>query len=180
MGIGLLATSCSDRGEPSYKYMPDMYEPVAYETYDEVDFLPDGQEALYPPVNTIPRGWMPYPLENTPEGKERARNLRSPLVATDSVQRAELEAEGSQLYTIYCAICHGDKGDGQGYLVQQEKILGVPSYADPVRNITVGTAYHTIQYGLNAMGSYASQMNPKEMWQVSEYVMTLKDELSQQ
>jgi hypothetical protein len=43
----------------------------------------------------------------------------------------------------------------------------------------VGTAYHTIYYGLNAMGSYASQLaSEEEMWQVSEYVMQLKQDLT--
>jgi len=178
LGILVLASSCFDKNTPNYQYMPDMYEAVGYEAYDEVDFLPDRQEAMEPVANTIPRGWMPYPIENTPEGKEQSRNLQSPLMATDSLQTAEYEAEGAQLYTIYCAICHGDKGDGQGYLVQREKILGVPSYDDVARNITVGTTYHAVHYGLNSMGSYASQMDTKEMWQVSEYVMKLKDDLS--
>lgn len=172
-------SACSEKDRPSYQYMPNMYESIGYEAYDEVGFLPDNQEALLPVEGTIKRGWMPYPLENTLEGKEQARQLQSPLMMNDSVQRAENKANGSQLYTIYCAICHGDKGDGQGYLVQQEKILGVPSYDDAARNITIGTTYHTMQYGLNSMGSYASQLNTKEMWQVSEYVMGLKDELSQ-
>ena len=75
-------------------------------------------------------------------------------------------------------MCHGSKGDGQGILVQREKILGVPSYADPVRNITVGSTYHVMYYGLNSMGSYASQFaNDTEMWQVAEYVMKLKEDL---
>jgi len=152
-----------------------MYEPVGYETYGEVGILPNGQEAMVPPSNTIPRGWLPYGNENTPEGKEIARLMSSPL---DSVQMEENLAVGGQLYTIYCAICHGDKGDGQGTLVKREKILGVPSYDDAARNITVGTSFHTIQYGLNSMGSYAAQMNTEEMWQVSEYVMKLKQDLT--
>ncbi len=175
LGIVVLATSCFDKNEPNYQYMPNMYEPVGYETYEKVDFLPDGMEAQKPVENTIMRGWIPYGIENTPEGKEQARLLTSPL---DSLDQEDNLAVGGQLYTIYCAICHGDKGDGQGTLVKREKILGVPSYADAARNITVGTTYHTGHYGLNSMGSYASQMNTKEMWQVSEYVMKLKDDLS--
>lgn len=178
VGLFALFTACRDDvREPSIQYMPNMYEPVGYETYEEVDFLPEGTEAQKPVENTIMRGWMPYGIENTPEGKEQSRSLESPLIANDSVAMAENEANGSQLYTIYCAICHGDKGDGKGYLVEREKILGVPSYDDAARNITVGTTFHTMQYGLNSMGSYASQMNTKEMWQVSEYVMKLKSEL---
>jgi len=175
LGMVFLLASCFDKNERNYEYMPNMYDAVGYETYDEVYFLPGGTEAQRPVENTIMRGWIPYGIEDSPEGKEQARLLSSPL---DSTDREENLAVGGQLYTIYCAICHGDKGEGQGTLVKREKILGVPSYADAARNITVGTAYHTVHYGLNAMGSYASQMNTKEMWQVSEYVMKLKDDLS--
>ncbi|CAM3532872.1 cytochrome c [Zobellia roscoffensis] len=174
-GLLLCVTACADKNSPNYQYMPNMYEPVGYEAYGEVDFLPNGQEAMTPPENTISRGWIPYGYENTPEGKELARVQSSPL---DSLNMEEDLAVGGQLYTIYCAICHGDKGDGQGTLVKREKILGVPNYSDAARNITIGTAYHTIHYGLNSMGSYASQMDTKEMWQVSEYVMKLKQDLT--
>ncbi|WP_396632224.1 c-type cytochrome [Maribacter sp. R86514] len=174
-GLAIVATSCQDDSVPNYQYMPNMYESVGYETYSEVDFLPNEAEALVPPANTINRGWLPYEIENSPEGKELARLQSSPL---DSINTETNLAKGGQLYTIYCAICHGDKGDGKGTLVKREKILGVPSYADPVRNLTVGSTYYTIHYGLNSMGSYASQMNTEEMWQVSEYVMTLKQDLT--
>ena len=174
-GLLVVLVSCQDKSKPNYQYMPDMYEAVGYETYQEVDFLPDGQEAMLPPANTVPRGWMPYKYENTLEGKELARLMTSPL---DSLQGEFNLLKGGELYNIYCMICHGPAGKGQGTLVKREKILGVPSYADPARNVTVGTSFHTIQYGLNSMGSYASQMNTEEMWQVSEYVMQLKENLT--
>lgn len=175
LGLVLFIASCADKSRPNYQYMPNMYEPVGYETYGEVGFLPHQMEAMEPVANTISRGWMPYGIENTPEGKELARMQTSPL---DSLQMEGNLAIGKELYTIYCAICHGAKGSGQGTLVKREKILGVPSYADSGRNITVGTSFHTIQYGLNSMGSYTSQMNTKEAWQVSEYVMKLKQDLT--
>ena len=56
--------------------------------------------------------------------------------------------EAKELYTVHCGICHGAKGAGQGILVKREKILGVPSYADPGRAITPGSTYHVIYYGL--------------------------------
>ena len=175
MSMVVLVASCADDSRPNYQYMPNMYQAVGYETYQQVDFLPGGQEALLPVEGTISRGWMPYEFENTIEGKELARLKMSPL---DSLQSEENLAKGGELYGLYCAICHGNKGDGQGWLVKQDKIVGIPSYIDAARNITVGTTYHVQQYGLNAMGSYASQMNNKEMWQVSEYVMKLKQDLS--
>ena len=171
-------TSCFDKNEPNYQYMPNMYESVGYETYEGEDnpLLPDGTSAMLPAENTVSREWLPYEFENTLEGKELARLHPSPL---DSLQREENLAKGKELYDVYCAICHGNKGAGQGTLVKREKILGVPSYADAARNITVGSTYHTMYYGLNSMGSYASQMSTEEeLWQVAEYVMQLKEDLS--
>ncbi len=114
-------------------------------------------------------------IENTLEGRELARLNVSPL---DSVNVEINLTKGKEMYNIYCAICHGPKGKGQGTLVKREKILGVPSYDDAARNINVGSTFHVVQYGLNSMGSYASQLNTTEMWQVSEYVMQLKSDLT--
>jgi len=176
LGLVVLGTSCADSSRPNYQYMPNMYEPVGYETYQEVDWLPEGTAALTPPEHSIKRGWLPYEFSNDLEGKELARAQQSPL---DSLNREANLAKGKELYDIYCAICHGNQGKGQGTLVKREKILGVPSYADAARNITAGSTYHTIYYGLNSMGSYAGQMNYEERWQVSEYVMKLKNDLTQ-
>jgi len=82
---------------------------------------------------------------------------------------------GKELYEIYCGVCHGNKGAGQGILMKREKILGVPSYA--ARELTEGSIYHVIYYGLNSMGSYANFMNEEERWQVVAYVEKLKAEL---
>ena len=84
---------------------------------------------------------------------------------------------GGQLFDIYCGICHGTKGDGQGNLVKREKILGVPKYNDAARAITQGSIYHTLYYGKNAMGSYKNQPSEEERWQVVAYVLDLKQKL---
>lgn len=178
LGLVFVLASCQDKNEPNYQYMPNMYEPVGYETYEKVDngLFPQGTEAMLPAENTISREWMPYEFANDLEGRELARLKESPL---DSLNKEQNLAEGAELYAIYCAICHGVRGDGQGTLVKREKILGVPSYADVARDITVGSTYHTMYYGLNSMGSYAAQMDTeKELWQVAEYVMKLKEDLT--
>jgi mono/diheme cytochrome c family protein len=178
--IGILFTvvllaSCQSNDAPNYQYMPNMYESVGYETYAKVDFLPGGMEARQPAEHTIARGQVPYGFANDLEGKELAMAAASPL---DSLQMEVNLAKGKELFDIYCAICHGVNGDGQGNLVKREKILGVPTYADPARNITAGSTYHVIYYGLNAMGSYANQLDYTERWQVAEYVMKLKQDLN--
>lgn len=171
VGIAITAVSCQNKKKPNYQYMPNMYESVGYETYSESNAFANGKEAQLPAKGSIPRGFEPYEYENSTEGYELAKaNLKSPL---DSLT-TNLD-KGGQLYGIYCALCHGEKGDGKGNLVKREKFLGVPSYADRV--ITEGSVFHVETYGLNSMGSHANQLTQQERWMVAAYVMKLKSEL---
>jgi mono/diheme cytochrome c family protein len=175
-GLIISLSSCKDDTKPNYQYMPNMYESVAYETYSESDAFdsPSGQKGKVGqlvPEGAIKRGFQPYEYPNTTEGYESAKaNLKSPL---DETQVDMNKAQG--LFDIYCAICHGNSGDGKGKLVTQEKFLGVPSYKD--RQITEGSIFHVITYGLNSMGSHANQLSTEERWQVAAYVQKLKSEL---
>lgn len=166
----LSLVSCFNDNKPNYQFMPNMYEPVGYEAYGEYEVFPGQQEAMLPVDGTISRGWMPYEYPNTTDGLNLAKEeLKNPLEVTEKNL-----ASGKALYNIYCAICHGEKGDGQGVLVKREKFLGVPSYADAGRNITEGGVYHVQMFGLNSMGSYASQTNELERWQIVQHVINLK------
>ena len=163
-----MATSCFDKAKPNYQFFPNMYEAVSYETYSEHDVFKGGVEAQEPAKGSIKRGFVPYEIPNTPEGYALAKaTLKSPL---DSLSINQDKAK--ELYTIYCGICHGDKGDGKGNLVVKEKFLGVPSYKD--REITEGSIYHVVTYGLNSMGSHANQLSQEERWVVADYVLKLK------
>ena len=176
IGITLIVTivmvSCwTDNKKPNFQYMPNMYEPVGYKTYADSDAFSNGIEAQIPVEGSIARGWEPYDYPDTNEGYESAKiNLISPIEDID-----DNIANGKELYGIYCAVCHGNKGDGQGILMTREKFLGVPSYAD--REITPGSIYHVLMYGKNAMGSHAGQVNAKERWQIAQHVMELRSKL---
>ncbi|MEG1375647.1 MAG: cytochrome c [Myroides sp.] len=170
--VSTLATSCFNKEKPNYQLFPNMYESVAYETYSESSAFKNGKEGQVPAEGSIPRGFQPDDYANTPEGLALAKlNSKSPL---DSISEGDM-TKAKQLYTIYCAICHGDAGDGKGNLVKREKFLGVPSYAE--RELTEGGIYHVVTYGLNAMGSHKNQLTQTERWMVSAYVLKLKSEL---
>ncbi|NQY06678.1 MAG: cytochrome c [Flavobacteriaceae bacterium] len=178
IGYVVLFASCQDKRKPNYQFFPNMYESVGYETYSEVNGVPYGDyvsrmEAQAPVDGTIKRGWQPFEYANDSLGTAMAKvNLKSPIMPTP-----ENLAKGKELYNIYCSVCHGSKGDGQGNLVKREKFLGVPKYNDSSRAITQGSIYHTIYYGKNAMGSHAGQLNEMERWQVTLYVEDLKNKL---
>ena len=169
--FSLMTLSCFDNSKPNYQFFPNMYESVGYSTYEQSDAFANGIEAQLPAEGSIPRGWVPYEYEDTNEGYELAKNnLMSPLKLSEKNIK-----KGKELYNIYCAVCHGPKGDGQGILMKREKFLGIPSYYD--RDITEGSIYHVLMYGKNLMGSHAGQVNSNERWQISQYVISLRKKL---
>jgi len=172
--LALLAiVSCQNDKKPNYQYMPNMYESVPLATYGECELCPDGKEGMLPAEGSVARGWLPYEIEDSNDGLAFAKaNLKNPTAYSE-----ERLVEGAALYNIYCGVCHGKKGDGKGILAQREKINGIPPYNDPDREITEGGIYHVMYYGINSMGSYASQLTEDEMWMIDHYVMSLKDKL---
>ena len=150
-----------------------MYEPVSYNTYIESSAFKNGKEGQLPAEGSINRGFEPYEYADTPESliAVKAANLKSPL---GTLSEKDME-KAKGLYEVYCAICHGNAGDGKGKLVTQGKFLGVPSYKDRV--INEGSIFHVETYGLNLMGSHANQLSKKERWLVAAYVIELKNKL---
>ena len=173
-----LFSSCRDAVKfPGYEYMPDMYRSPSYETYSENDFFKDSISARKPVKGTLPRGFRTFDYDASNDGYAKASiEAHNPLEAST----ANLE-EGKRLFGIYCTPCHGETGQGDGTLVQNGKFPAPPSYSSAnssrgglMRDLTDGKIYHTITYGLNMMGSHASQLNPDERWKVVMYVHELQ------
>lgn len=172
MLVATLATvfeSCDNKREPGKIYMPDMTYSRAYKAYapnnlkkENINYIP------YPVEGTIRRGDLfPYTLPNDSNGYKMSAEVKDPLPPLDPVQMSEAQ----RLFNINCAICHGPKMDAQGPLSTGGKIpavanLTLKQYVD----MPVGTMFHSITYGKNNMGSYASQLSRKQRWMVIQYV----------
>ena len=170
--LSIILQSCwGDKGAPNYEYMPNMYKSLSYEAYSENQIFEDNLSARLPVEGTIPRGYSLYEYEDTNEGYDLAKKeLTNPYEFTEADM-----LKAKELYTVYCGVCHGSKGAGQGILVKREKILGIPSYAD--RDITEGSIYHVLMHGINLMGSHSGQVNDEERWQIAQHVMELRSAL---
>ena len=175
-------TACKDKRSTGLEYARNMYDPIALNPDQPVDtaHVPSfkGHAAQLPPANTKPVGFTEYDeYPNTKEGYEAAGvSMVNPL----TVDTLNLAA-GKHLFTVFCSPCHGDKGDGQGHLVKIEKFSGVPAYQTGASSrggnmvdLTAGKIYHTITYGVNNMGSHASQITPIDRWKVVMYVQQLQ------
>lgn len=176
-----MLSACTDKRSTGLEYARNMYDPIAYNQDQPNKNFVNGQTAQTPPLNTDPVGFVRFEYANTPEGFAASGALVNPLSLTEKNL-----LEGKHYYNVFCGPCHGEKGDGQGHIVKLDKgIAGVPSYygEDPshhtgetglVKDLSAGKIYHTIFYGLNSMGSYASQITPTERWKVVMYVQQLQ------
>ncbi len=175
----LLLSSCGGNGENTgFEYMPNMYRSPSLETYAGNAVFADSSVARTPVAGTIPRGFTPFEYGASLEEFKRAGlELTNPLEATS----ANL-AEGKELYQMFCAHCHGKTGDGKG-TIQNPVYGGIPSYADAaairrsggtMSEMNDGEIYHTITFGLNAMGPHASQLMSDERWKIVQYVHELQ------
>lgn len=129
--------------------------------------------AISVPIN----GQVPYYYEDTEE--ERTRAMAEIIDNPFPITTAGL-ASGKELYGYYCAICHGDKADGAGYIVSDDN----PNLAYPAQPANLineefsaasnGRFYHAIMYGKNVMGGYADKLSYKERWDVIHYIRSLQ------
>lgn len=183
----LLAACNSDELSPGVEYMPDMYRSPAIEEYVDYgdildrtrDSLTNKLSAMVPPEGTIPFSAdqveamysFPYEYPNTDEGYAMASaNLRNPLAFNEEVYN-----EGKVLFQKFCIHCHGEKGKGQGSIVETGAFPPPPSYSNII-DLTEGKMFHTLMYGKGNMGSHSSMLNKKELWTLVHYVKTLRAE----
>lgn len=180
LATAVIFSACRDKRSTGLEYARNMYDPIAYNPDQPNKNFANGQTAQTPPKHTAPVGFVEedvYP--NTKEGYEEAGvKLINSIPATE-----QNLLQGQHLFNAFCSPCHGKEGDGQGHLVKLEKINGVPSFHDPektssrgglMKDLSAGKIYHTIKYGVNMMGSYASQLSPEERWKVVLYVQQLQ------
>ena len=170
----MAVASCSNK-KPGINYMPDMAYSRAYETNSENDIFPDKQTNRTPVAGTITRDQLlPFRIEkdggSDTTNFAKARTVQNPLPALNEADMKESE----RLYLIYCGICHGTKLDGNGPL-WKDGDGPFPAAPKNLLDPTIvsqgdGQIFYTITYGKNMMGSYASQLDPKQRWMVIDYI----------
>ena len=106
------------------------------------------------PAGTVARDWSPAP-------------------APPPLTEALLE-RGQQRFNIFCAVCHGPAGYGDGMIVQRG-FPAPPSYhIDRLREVPLQHFYDVITNGYGAMFSYAQRVPPHDRWAIAAYIRALQ------
>ena len=86
----------------------------------------------------------------------------------------EVLARGQERFNIYCSVCHGAAGPGDGLIVRRGYNKPV-SYFDPrLMAAPPGYIFQIITGGKGVMASYADQVRVSDRWAIAAYVKTLQ------
>jgi mono/diheme cytochrome c family protein len=89
---------------------------------------------------------------------------------------SELIKRGKERYGIYCAVCHGDSGNGAGMTSR----YGVPAIAnlhqDTFKSAVYpdGRIFEVISNGKGLMSGYKANIPVRDRWAIISYVRTLQ------
>ena len=83
---------------------------------------------------------------------------------------------GQERYQIFCSVCHGLTGYGDGMVARRGFNKPAPAsyHQDRLRQAPVGHFFDVMSNGWGAMPSYASQIPVEDRWKIIAYIRALQ------
>jgi mono/diheme cytochrome c family protein len=158
IGLALSLAGCNDmKSQPKFRPL------------DPSSFFSDGRSARLPVPDTVARGDLRLD-DALYTGKVNGKDVETfPIPVT-----AALLARGRERYDIFCAVCHGRTGDGQGMIVKRG-FPAPPSYlTDRLEKAPVGHFFDVMTNGYGKMYSYSDRVPVQDRWAIAAYIRALQ------
>lgn len=147
----------------------DMQDQPRYETFEASDFFDDGQSARPVIAGTVARGQL------REDSAFYTAKVDGEVVTELPVElTAELLERGRERYDIFCALCHGAAGKGDGMIVQRGFRKPPSLHIERLRDARLGHFFDVTTNGFGAMPSYASRIPPRDRWAIAAYIRALQ------
>lgn len=158
------------KNKTNVELIQNMMDQVSVKSQDWDPRQGEKVQMRVPPEGTVSKEMAPYPYHLNPIAAEN--NLKNPLTASP-----EVLARGQKYYNIYCAVCHGDQGAGNGTVAEKMMVKPPSLLTDKVRNFKDGRIFHIITDGQGVMSSYLSQLEDykeEKRWAIVLYIRGLQ------
>src|SRR5262245_59210979 len=181
----------------------DMQDQPKAKPYRSSAFFRDGLASRPPVEGTVARGWLRSDKElytgkkssastNSPGSTPTTTTATGAAGATSAVASQVTAAypddvdkfpfpitedilnRGQQRFEIFCSVCHGLTGEGDGMIVRRG-FRKPPSYHEQrLRDAPVGHFFDVVTNGWGAMPSYASPVPVEDRWAIIAYIRALQ------
>jgi mono/diheme cytochrome c family protein len=182
-----LAVSCR-------RDMQDQPKAIAYR---ESKFFKDGNASRQLVEGTVPRGFLRqdrafyFGKKSTPSAQPSPAlpQTAGPQVSSNPVSLYPDDVEtfpipisktdidrGQERYNIYCSVCHGMTGYGDGIVARRGFNKPAPAsyHQDRLRQAPVGHFFDVMTNGWGAMPAYAPQIPVEDRWRIIAYIRALQ------
>lgn len=159
--LGMSTSACSEHMGRGWDWNRMRMQP-RYEPFRASAFFADRKAMQLPPPGTVSResGLMAESPNPSP----------SPSPVTRDVL-----ARGASQFRIYCAVCHGERGDGASLVARDmDEPRPTSLIAPPVSLMPAPTVAVVIANGVGSMPSFSADLSPADRRAVAEYVITLR------
>jgi mono/diheme cytochrome c family protein len=190
----LLTASCLVLTSACRRDMQDQPKAIAYR---QNTFFRDGLSSRNLIPGTVPRGYLRADREfylgkkantgstaanqatapQTPAATTSGTSLYPDDVETFPIPITKKDIDrGQERYQIFCSVCHGATGNGDGMIARRgfNKPLPASYNQDRLRQAPVGHFFDVMTNGWGAMPSYASQIPVEDRWRIIAYIRALQ------
>lgn len=188
--LALVLTVFGFRGcksaKPPIEVFPDMDRQARFHEQGGTSFFDDKRMDREPVAGTVPhvteeQGVYPHlsPDNRFRENDYLVSGKSGPESFGDGIPVEvswESMKQGQELFNIYCAMCHGESGNGKGVIASER--YGYTTIASllqtRIAELPDGDIFNTITNGKNTMGPYGSKIRIEDRWKVVMYVRALQ------
>jgi mono/diheme cytochrome c family protein len=107
-------------------------------------------------------------VESAPAGEADDADTFPFPVTEDVVKR------GKERFEIFCSMCHGPVGEGDGMIVRRGYRKPPSYHEDRLRRAPVGYFFRVMTEGFGAMPPYRSQVPVQDRWAIAAYIRALQ------
>ena len=173
----------------------DMQDQPKMKPYRGTSFFGDGLSSRQPIEGTVARGFLrsdtayytgkktgapgvspaasPTPGTAQP-GTAQANTYPDDVDTFPFPVTKEIVMRGRERYEIFCSVCHGLTGNGDGMIVRRGFRRAASFNDDRLRQAPVGHFFDAITNGWGAMPAYAPQIPVQDRWAIISYIRALQ------
>jgi mono/diheme cytochrome c family protein len=155
----------------NYEVLPGMFYSVPIDPQSDPLPWQPGNEPLNAVEGTISRDAMIFPLSTiAADSALPASLLSNPFTAED----ADAMSRGNKVFDVYCALCHGSSGNGDGLIVTRGYPPPPKLNSEKILSLSDAEMFLAITQGKGNMPSYNSQVNDADRWKSILHVRKLQ------